>query len=216
MFAYCGNNPVCCADPKGEAFFVVTGIAGALLGAVIGGLVAASKGKDILSGIAVGAAIGGLAGAGLGAVAGVALAGAATATTASVITGGSALATTVAGGGLAAGCAMIADNFSQSVNYATQVFWSGSENIKYGARQFATSMDGITLDMTRLGKLLEANGGTQKMWEAASANFANIANNAASGIYVVQSSAGVNIDSIWARIEYPLAQLREIIYCVLQ
>jgi hypothetical protein len=45
-------------------------------------------------------------------------------------------------------------------------------------------------------------------------NFANVANNAASSIYVVQNAEGVNIQSIWATIEYRLLKLRDLIYLV--
>ena len=122
MFAYCGNNPIVAEDPTGEAFFLVTAAIGAVAGAIIGGVVAAKNGGNVWAGIGTGAAAGGLAGAGLGAAAGVMLAGSAAASTASVAVGVNALTATVSASGIAAGGMMIADNISQSVNRAPQVF----------------------------------------------------------------------------------------------
>ena len=79
MFSYCGNNPVNAIDPTGHAFMFFTGLIGAVAGAVVGGCVAASKGKNVWAGIGIGSAAGGLIGLGVGAAAGALLAGSATA-----------------------------------------------------------------------------------------------------------------------------------------
>lgn len=42
----------------------------------------------------------------------------------------------------------------------------------------------------------------------------NVASNSSNAIYSVQNSSGVRIQSIWATIEYPLLQGKEIIYGV--
>jgi hypothetical protein len=216
MFAYCNNCPVNASDPTGQAFFLVTGAIGAIAGAIIGGLTAAANGQDVLAGIGVGAAVGGLAGLGLGAAAGVMLAGSALASTTAVATGASALGSTIAGSGFAAGMMMIADNVSQAINHSPQVFWSGGEAAKNASVQVANSVNGITLEMTRLGQYLEQTNASIEAWVSASSNFANVANNAASYIYSVQNAAGVKINSIWATIEYPLLKMKEIIYTVVQ
>jgi hypothetical protein len=131
-------------------FFVATGI----LGAVVGGIVGYAKTGTWQDALA-GATVGGVAGLGLGAAAGAMLAGSVVASTASVATGTTALATTVSSGGIVAGGLMIADNVSQAVNHAPQVFWSGDNLAKNAAANLASSVDGITLDMTRLGQYYE-------------------------------------------------------------
>jgi hypothetical protein len=212
MFAYCNNNPVIAADPSGEAFLLITGLLGAVVGAVVGGCMAANNGGSIASGIAKGALAGGLLGMGVGAAAGALLAGSAVASTVSVITGANALTATVAGGGLAAGGMMLADNLSQSIHHAPQVFWSGGDVAKNAAKQIAQSINGISLEMTKLGQHLEQTNAPWEMWKAASQNYANVASNAASSIHAVHNAAGVKLHSIWATIEYPLVKLREIVY----
>ena len=214
MFAYCNNNPVVAADPSGEAFFLVVGLVGAVVGAVAGGCIAANNGGSILSGIAMGALAGGLLGLGVGAAAGALLAGSVAASTASVVTGANALGATIAGGGLTAGGLMLADNFSQSIHHAPQVFWSGGDVAKNAAKQIAQSINGITLEMTKLGQHLEQTNASWEMWKAASQNYANVASNAASAVHAVHNAAGVKLQSIWATIEYPLVQLRDIVYHV--
>ena len=215
MFAYCLNNPVNMADTTGNlAFFIITSVVGAVIGAVVGGIVAANNGSNVWAGIGIGAAVGGLAGAGLGAAAGTILAGSAVASTASVAVGANALAATVSTSGIAAGTMMIADNISQAANRAPQVFWSGGEKAMHAAKSFAESIDGVTLEMTRLGQHLEKLPFNREAWSAASKNFANVASNAASAIHVVHNSAGVKIQSIWATIEYPLLKIAEVTYHV--
>ena len=214
MFAYCNNNPVVATDPSGEAFFLVAGLVGAVAGAVAGGCLAANSGGSIVSGIAMGALGGGLLGIGFGAAAGALLAGSVVASTASVAAGANAFAATVAGGGLAAGGLMMADNISQAIHHAPQVFWSGGNVAKNAARQIAQSINGITLEMTKLGQHLEQTNASWEMWKAASQNFANVANNAASAVHAVHNATGVKLQSIWATIEYPLVQLRDIVYHV--
>ena len=175
MFAYCNNSPVNALDPTGHAFLLLTAAIGAIAGAVIGGMRAAAKGENVLAGIGIGAAVGGLAGAGLGAVAGVLLAGSALATTASVAAGVNALAATVMSGGFTAGALMIADNVSQAVNKAPQVFWSGGDVAKNASVQIAEQVNGITLEMTKLGQYLEQTNASINAWAAASRNYANVA-----------------------------------------
>ena len=98
MYHYAGNNPVKYTDPDGECpFLVVTGIAGAVIGAAIGAYqvykdydsvdwkkAALEIGKDAL--------IGGAIGLGLGATAAVALTGSATASVSVVATSAKATA----------------------------------------------------------------------------------------------------------------------------
>lgn len=109
---------------------------------------------------------------------------------------------------------MIADNASQACSNMSQVFWSGGDVSKDAARQVANSIGGKTLEMTRLGMFLEQSNAPYAAWKAASSNFANVASNLSSTIYSIQNVSGVGLQSIWATIEYPLLQGREI-YMVL-
>lgn len=109
---------------------------------------------------------------------------------------------------------MLSDNLSQAVNKVPQVFWSGEKLAETSARQFANSIGGRTLEMTKLGQHLEKIKAPIDMWYTASANFANVASNSACEIYSIQNAAGVKITSAWATIEYPLLAMRNIIYGV--
>ena len=87
IFAYCYNNPVNMADSNGYLpFFIVTGIAGA----VIGGIAGYAK-TGSWKGVATGALIGGAVGLTGGAAAAQLLAGQAVASTGAVIAGGKAV-----------------------------------------------------------------------------------------------------------------------------
>ena len=195
--------------------FAITAAFGAVIGAVVGGIVAAKNGGNVWAGIGLGAAAGGLIGAGAGAAAGVLFAGSATASTASVAIGAKAAASVVGSAGVAAGAKMLADNVSQASNNMTQVFWSGGDIAKNAAKKFANDIGGITLEMTRVGTYLEQIDAPYSAWQAASSNFANVASNSSNAIYSIQSTLGVGLQSIWAKIEYPLLQCSEIIYgCV--
>lgn len=217
MFAYCNNNPVNMADPTGHLpFFLVTGLIGAVAGAIIGGVRAAKSGNSVWKGALKGAAIGGAIGLGAGMAAGAALAGSVTASTSSVYIGANALAATVESIGVVGGAKMVADNISQSVSRDTQVFWSGGNVVKNAAKQIANSVGGKTLEMTRVGVYLEKTNAPYSAWQAASANFANVAVNASSSIYSIQNAAGIRLQSIWATVEYPVLQGKEIIYGIVQ
>lgn len=109
---------------------------------------------------------------------------------------------------------MIADNVSQAVNKAPQVFWSGGDVAKNASVQIAEQVNGITLEMTKLGQYLEQTNASINAWAAASRNYANVASNVAPCVYSVQNAAGVRISSIWATIEYPLVKCKEIIYSI--
>ena len=216
LFVYCLNNPVNMADPTGHlAFLAVTAAIGAVAGAIAGGIIAASNGGNVLAGIGIGAAVGALAGAGLGAAAGVMLAGSATASMASVAVGAKAAVSLIGStGGIAATMNMVADNISQAYNNSTQVFWSGGDIVKNAANQFANDIGGKTLGMTRVGTYLENINASSTAWQAASANFANVANNVNTSIYCIQNASHININCIWGTIEYPLIKSSDIIYCI--
>lgn len=79
VFAYCANNPVMYEDQSGHFFMLITG----LVGAAVGGIVAAATGKNVLAGMAIGGAIGLTGGAGAAYIA----AGSAFASTSAVMTG---------------------------------------------------------------------------------------------------------------------------------
>ena len=111
---------------------------------------------------------------------------------------------------------MIADNISEAFSHAPRVFWSGGSIANYTARDYARSIGGQTLEMTRLGSYLEGINASNQLWRAASANFANVARNASSKLYCVQSTAGVKLRSIWATVEYGLVRARDIVYCAVK
>jgi len=73
------------ADPSGQCFMLLTGLIGAVVGAVAGGIIAACNGGDIAQGALIGAAAGGLIGLTCGAAAGVVAAGTAFAATSTVM-----------------------------------------------------------------------------------------------------------------------------------
>ena len=158
--------------------------------------------------------ISGLIGLGAGAAAGVLLAGSATASVASVAIGAKAVASVTVSAGLAAGGRMLVDNASQAFSNVPRVFWSGGDIAKNAAKQVANSVEGKTLEMTSVGAYLEKIDAPYSVWQAASSNFANVANNSSSAIYSIQNAAGIGIQSIWATIEYRLLQGRDIIYGV--
>ena len=214
MFIYCLNNPVNMADTTGQLpFFAITAAVGAVAGAIVGGVKAAKEGKSVLKGALVGAAVGGLIGAGLGAAAGVLFAASATASTASVVIGAKAVAAVAECVGISAAAKMLIDNVSQACSNTPQVFWSG-ESVKSAANELANNVGGKTLEMTRLGTYLNEINAPYGAWQAASSNFANIANNSSCAIYSVQYAGGVGVQSIWATIEYPLLVGKDITYCV--
>ncbi len=97
-------------------FLAITAVAGAVGGAIIGGITAYKTDGNVWAGIGIGAATGALAGVGLGAAAGMILAGSATASTAAVVSGAGMLATAVSTGGTSAGVAYIANNLSSTSN----------------------------------------------------------------------------------------------------
>ncbi len=215
LFAYCRNNPVNMTDTTGNLpFFAITAAIGAVVGAVVGGVVAAKNGGNVWAGIGIGAAAGGLIGAGAGAAAGALLAGSAAASTTSVVIGAKAVVSVVGSAGFSAGVKMLADNASQACSNVSQVFWSGGDVAKNAAKQVANEIGGKTLEMTRVGSYLEQINAQYSAWQAASSNFANVASNSSSAIYSIQNASGVGIQSIWATIEYPLLQGKDIIYGV--
>jgi hypothetical protein len=215
LFVYCLNNPVNMTDETGNLpFFAITAAIGAVVGAAVGGVVAAKNGGNVWAGIGIGAAAGGLIGAGAGAAAGALLAGNAAASTTSVVIGAKAVVSVAGSAGFSAGVKMLADNASQACSNVSQVFWSGGDVAKNAAKQVANEIGGKTLEMTRVGSYLEQINAPYSAWQAASSNFANVASNSSSAIYSIQNASGVGIQSIWATIEYPLLQGKDIIYGV--
>jgi hypothetical protein len=75
-------------DPSGEFFMFVTAAIGAVAGAVAGGVVAATRGENVLTGVAVGTLAGGATGLTMGAATGAVAGLGAAATTGAIITTG--------------------------------------------------------------------------------------------------------------------------------
>ena len=148
LYTYCNNNTVIAKDTEGTfPFLAITGAVGAIIGAIAGGIVAASKGEDILAGAAIGAAIGGVVGVGAGAAAGIVLAGSATASTGMVVAGGSTLINTVSAGGVTAGASYMAGNISNAFGNGTQAV------AQTGVYYQVTSYEGAQ-QIARTGKLI--------------------------------------------------------------
>ncbi len=63
LYGYCGNGPVGSVDASGKLpVFVISGIAGVVIGGIVGGVVACFNGEDVWIGIGKGMVLGGIAG----------------------------------------------------------------------------------------------------------------------------------------------------------
>jgi RHS repeat-associated protein len=139
-----------------------------------------------------------LIGAGAGALLGGALAGA-----------GSALGKGV--GGALAKTTRSAD-IPKAQNGQLRVFWSGPGAMD-AAADFARAHDGVTLEMTPMGRALTAmtnEFGFDSMkanWREASEQFAR---QAQGPVHAFHSADGVRLQSIWTRVEYPILHARGI------
>ena len=174
LFEYCFSNPITMIDDNGNlAFFLVTGLIGAVAGAVVGGIIAASKGQNIAAGAAIGAVAGGLLGMGAGALYAGFAAGSFTASTTTVFTGTKLMVAAYKIGGATSAGYMALDNISNAINQTQHVFWSGGELAKNEAAKFANTIGGKTLEMTRFGQYLESIPYNKALWNIASENFAN-------------------------------------------
>jgi RHS repeat-associated protein len=96
-----------------------------------------------------------------------------------------------------------------SAETLSHVFWSGSGAAKEAASKWAASHGGTTLEMTAIGKQIEASTkGLQGLrwvlearpqWVNASREFASTASGE---VNIFQSSQGVNLTSVWREVEY--------------
>ena len=209
QYCYCGNDPENLVDPSGHIpLLAVLAIAGAALGFGLAtyadyqadGVYFNGNIGSYLSYTLGGAFIGGVLGAGIGAFfAGSFFASMSAVKTGVLLTGG-----LIRAGGFGAAGMMMYDNFRNALHYSTHIFWSGSELSKNAAEYLAGNTGGITLEMTKLGQYLSNLPDlSREVWSIASANFANQVH-AGSTIFVVHNSVGVHIDSIWAKIEFPI------------
>ena len=158
MFAYCNNNPVNMADPTGHLpFFLVTGLIGAVAGAIIGGVRAAKSGNSVWKGALKGAAIGGAIGLGAGMATGAALAGSVTASTGAVMAGASALASTVSAGGIGAGASYIASNVSRAAGSLAPTAQTAASKMQQAAARgkAGEAMSGLIKNNTHIPSLTQ-------------------------------------------------------------
>ena len=214
LYAYCNNDPVNYADPSGHfPFFLLT----ALLAV---GITAAAdyipdQELNLHWGWYVGSLLGGAA---IGAGAAGLLAGSFAANVGNVVTGAGLTYQMLQAAGGTAAVTMMLDNLTNSFHHTTHIFWSGGELSQNAGAYLAQNVQGITLEMTKLGQYLsKLPQFNRKAWEIASANFANQVTNG-SAVFVVQNTAGVIIDSIWATVEYPILvkKIIELIYVILK
>ncbi len=178
LYSYCKNNPIMYVDPDGHfPFLIAVALIGLVIGAGIGTGVGVSKGHtgwQLVGDIALGGAIG----FGVGLVVGAGISGALTGSFFSSIgtvwNGAKTVYAMYQAAGLAGAGYMMMDNLKNSFHYVTHVFWSGGDIAKEAAADYANTINGTTLEMTRLGQYLsglpEYN---QRAWELASYNFAN-------------------------------------------
>ena len=213
LYCYCGNDPVNYADPSGHfpffllAAFLAVGITAAVdyipdqefnlhWGWYVGSL---------LGGAAIGAGIAGL------------LAGAFGASIGSVAAGAGYTYQILQAVGATAAGAMMLDNLQNAFHYTTHIFWSGGELSQNAGTYLAQNIQGITLEMTKLGQYLsKLPKFNEDAWAVASANFANQVRSG-STVFVIQNTYGVRIDSVWATVEYDILakKIAELIYVIL-
>jgi hypothetical protein len=117
--------------------------------------------------------------------------------------------------GSAAVTAMLSDNIQNALHYTTHIFWSGGELSQNASTYLSQNVKGITLEMTKLGQYLSNLTFDVNKWQIASANFANQVRNGSTA-FIVHNQYGVNINSIWATVEYPILikKIIELIYVV--
>ena len=128
MFAYCLNNPICMADDCGcLPFFVVTGVAFAFIGGLIGYVTTGT-----LKGALIGIAIGGVVGLAGGVIAAKLLAGSALASTGAVFSVGQSFLATTATGVLSQ-----ADRIAQEIGSRYRSFIQS--NFRYNLQQLTGS-----------------------------------------------------------------------------
>lgn len=163
------------ADPDGHLpFFVITGLIGAVAGAVAGGAIGYAKTgtvKGALIGAGVGAAGGALLGCGIGAGLGMISGYGAVATASQVGLGLKAIAT---GTGAAISSAVV-----PAAEKAKEVFWAGGQAASKAADTFSkVTQTGSTIANTPVGREIIAKTKdipweqAKPMWEAASLQFA--------------------------------------------
>ena len=116
------------------------------------------------------------------------------------------LATAVSTGGAGAGAALIADNISRTINGVGTVLYSGGEQAKHVATEFANNTGGTTIHSTVIGQVADAatkvpGADPQIVWSQASAAFCNQASGVVNAF--VSNSAYRGVDSIFWKVEMP-------------
>ncbi|MCL2087083.1 MAG: RHS repeat-associated core domain-containing protein [Oscillospiraceae bacterium] len=226
-YVYANNNPIMYQDPSGLSFILVAALVGAAVFAWGSNAHQATNGfteswdwgninntAETLKWAGIGAGAGALGGGTFAA----ATAGSFVASTSAVAAGTQTIAAVAGTSGLGAAAGLVAQNFSQATNQVSQTFtsfttpkntvlWSGGNEAKNAATQFAQSNGGKTLEMTFRGRALESFTrvfGYDKMkplWDKASHDFANKATGNVTAFINPDKFRGV--DSIFSSIEYP-------------
>ncbi|MDY2888261.1 MAG: RHS repeat-associated core domain-containing protein, partial [Candidatus Caccosoma sp.] len=222
LYTYCGNDPINYTDPSGHfAFFAACILIGLALGTGYGIYKDWQDNDSIDGSIGIGGyatwiGLGGLIGAGVGLLGSAALTGSFFSSVEAVKMGTYITYSMYILGGSASAGLMMADNIFNSFNYKTHIFWSGGELSMNGASYLASQTNGITLEMTRLGRYLTKIDASYATWQFASMNFVNQVPNG-SIVFAVQNMSGVSLSSTWAMIEYPelIRKGVEIIFTIL-
>lgn len=216
LYAYCYNDPVNYADPSGHmAFWLAAGLIMAGIG-LIGGAAyagissynAGNRGWNLAGDIALGGLIGSAAGFAIGALFGAGtaalLAGNFMAETVAVFAGAGYALKMLSAGGITATFYMLCDNVNNSFHQYTHIFWSGGEAPMHSASYLSKYTNGISLNMTLLGKYLSLHPHfSDEVWIIASQNFANQVS-VGGTVFSIQNIGGIGVDSIWALYEYPI------------
>jgi hypothetical protein len=106
-----------------------------------------------------------------------------------------------------------------AANGGGRVFWSGGNLAKTAAADFAATNGMKTLEMTTGGRIMNfispylPRSVSSPIWNQLSSNFAK---GASGNINVFQNAAGVNLNSTWRLVEYPILKNQNIIFNIVK
>ena len=212
-YSYVNNSPLKFVDPSGHCWGFASGLRGTgAYGATCNNIdmaltIVQSPKTSAGQKVGAGAYLAFEGAAHIAVVAGTAVLAGEGIAAASTALSGSAAATGAAGtAGTAAAAASADGDPTNEVQTIGRVFWSGGKVAQQAAGAWAKANNATTLEMTEAGKRLqETTKGldwftqARPQWAAASQEFAA---GATGEVHVFQNSAGVSLQSIWAKVEY--------------